>query len=116
LDIFIEQQKSTLSSWLFLLISVFYLDCRQQVLLKKVVEIKPKRQRSSDPSDGNRSTPASNNSESHLKKENEQPEAYQEEKEQPLSRSNKADEVTNVENPVKSLLGLAYASSDDDED
>ncbi|XP_059454182.1 uncharacterized protein LOC132184529 [Corylus avellana] len=89
---------------------------RQQVLLKKVVEIKPKRQRSSDPSDGNRSTPASNKFESHLKKENEQPEADQEEKEQPLSRSNKADEDTNMENPVKSLLGLAYASSDDDED
>ncbi|KAE8099865.1 hypothetical protein FH972_017810 [Carpinus fangiana] len=88
----------------------------QQVLLKKVVEIKPKRQRSSDPSDGNWSTPASNKSESHLKKENEQPKAYQEEKEQPLSRSNKADEDTNMENPVKSLLGLAYASSDDDED
>ncbi|XP_062159742.1 uncharacterized protein LOC133867076 isoform X2 [Alnus glutinosa] len=96
---------------------------RQQDLLKKVVEIKPKRQRGSNPSDGNQSTPPSNDSapkylypDSHLKKEKEQPEADQEEKEQPLSRSNKAEEDTNMENPVKSLLGLAYASSDDDED
>lgn len=115
--------RLTLSSSLFLLIFVFYLDCRQQDLLKKVVEIKPKRQRGSNPSDGNQSTPASNDSapkylkpDSHLKKEKKQPEADQEEKEQPLSRSNKAEEDTNKENPVKSLLGLAYASSDDDED
>ncbi|KAL4632840.1 hypothetical protein ACB098_04G056800 [Castanea mollissima] len=94
---------------------------RQQYLLKKVVEIKPKRKRTSSPSDGNQSTPASNDSalkslksESHQEKE--QPEADREEKEWPLSRSNKADGDTNTENPVKSLLGLAYASSEDDED
>ena len=100
---------------------VFYLDCRQQYLLKKVVEIKPKRKRTSSPSDGNQSTPASNDSalkslksESHQEKE--QPETDREEKEWPLSRLNKAEGDTNMENPVKSLLGLAYASSEDDED
>jgi hypothetical protein len=120
---FLLSKNFTLSSCPFLLISVFHLDCRQQDLLKKVVEIKPKRQRGSNPSDGNQSTPPSNDSapkylypDSHLKKEKEQPEADQEEKEQPLSRSNKAEEDTNMKNPVKSLLGLAYASSDDDED
>lgn len=87
------------------------------------MKIKPKRQRTSNPSDGDQSTPASNDSapknlksDSHLKKEKEQPEAEQEEKEPLLSRSNKAEDNTNTENPVKSLLGLAYASSDDDED
>ncbi|XP_030948443.1 uncharacterized protein LOC126709433 isoform X1 [Quercus robur] len=94
---------------------------RQQYLLKKVVEIKPKRKRTSSPSDGNQSTPASNDSalkslksESHQEKE--QPETDREEKEWPLSRLNKAEGDTNMENPVKSLLGLAYASSEDDED
>ncbi|KAK4551602.1 hypothetical protein RGQ29_032329 [Quercus rubra] len=94
---------------------------RQQYLLKKVVEIKPKRKRTSSPSDGNQSTPASNDSalktlksESHQEKE--QPETDREEKEWPLSRLNKAEGDTNTENPVKSLLGLAYASSEDDED
>uniref|UniRef100_A0A7N2MS83 Uncharacterized protein n=1 Tax=Quercus lobata TaxID=97700 RepID=A0A7N2MS83_QUELO len=93
---------------------------RQQYLLKKVVEIKPKRKRTSSPSDGNQSTPASNDSalkslksESHQEKE--QPETDQEEKEWPLSRLNKAEGDTNTENPVKSLLGLAYASSEDDD-
>ncbi|KAK9996833.1 hypothetical protein SO802_021519 [Lithocarpus litseifolius] len=94
---------------------------RQQYLLKKVVEIKPKRKRTSSPSDGNQSTPASNDSalkslksESHQEKE--QPETDWEDKEWPLSRLNKAEGDTNMENPVKSLLGLAYASSEDDED
>ena len=84
------------------------------------MEIKPKRKRTSSPSDGNQSTPASNDSalkslksESHQEKE--QPETDQEEKEWPLSRLNKAEGDTNTENPVKSLLGLAYASSEDDD-
>ncbi|GMY12739.1 ankyrin repeat protein [Fagus crenata] len=93
---------------------------RQQDLLKKVVEIKPKRQRTSSPSYGNQSTPASKDSalknlESESHQEKEQPEADWEDKEWP-SRLNKAEGDTNMENPVKSLLGLAYASSDDDED
>ncbi|KAK7822066.1 hypothetical protein CFP56_037048 [Quercus suber] len=94
---------------------------RQQYLLKKVVEINPKRKRTSSPADGNQSTPASNDSalkslksESHQEKE--QPETDREEKEWPLSRLNKAEGDTNTENPLKSLLGLAYASSEDDED
>ena len=85
------------------------------------MEIKPKRKRTSSPSDGNQSTPASNDSalkslksESHQEKE--QPETDREEKEWPLSRLNTAEGDTNTENPVKSLLGLAYASSEDDED
>uniref|UniRef100_A0A7N2RC13 Uncharacterized protein n=1 Tax=Quercus lobata TaxID=97700 RepID=A0A7N2RC13_QUELO len=93
----------------------------QQYLLKKVVEIKPKRKRTSSPSDGNRSTPATNDSaskslksESHQEKE--QPETEREEKEWPLSRLNKAEGDISTENPVKSLLGVAYASSEDDED
>lgn len=94
---------------------------RQQYLLKKVVEINPKRKRTSSPADGNQSTPASNDSalkslksESHQEKE--QPETDREEKEWPLSRLNKGEGDTNTENPLKSLLGLAYASSEDDED
>jgi hypothetical protein len=88
--------------------------------LKKVVEIKPKRQRTSSPSYGNQSIPASKDSalknlESESHQEKEQPEADREDKEWP-SRLNKAEGDTNMENPVKSLLGLAYASSDDDED
>ncbi|KAK9983293.1 hypothetical protein SO802_032818 [Lithocarpus litseifolius] len=94
---------------------------RQQYLLKKVVEIKPKRKRTSSPSDGNQSTPASNYSalkslKSESQQEKEQSETDREEKEWPLSRLNKAEGETNTENPVKSLLGLAYASSEDDED
>ena len=117
---FVVIKAFQLFSCFFVLKYVFDLDCRQQDLLKKVVEIKPKRQRTSSPSYGNQSTPASKDSalknlESESHQEKEQPEADREDKEWP-SRLNKVEGDTNMENPVKSLLGLAYASSDDDED
>lgn len=71
--------------------------CRQQHLLKQLVEVKPKKPRLSDAA-----TPTSTKTEVDFNKEQEQ--------------SNKADGQNEVENPVKSLLGLAYATSSDDED
>ncbi|XP_040995673.1 uncharacterized protein LOC121241878 isoform X1 [Juglans microcarpa x Juglans regia] len=95
---------------------------RQQDLLRKVVEIKPKRLRTSSTSDGNQLTAASSDygpknlvPDSHQKGKG-QPEADHGEKEWSSTRSNKAEGGGNVETPVRSLLGLAYASSDDDED
>ncbi|XP_027358620.1 uncharacterized protein LOC113867464 isoform X3 [Abrus precatorius] len=92
---------------------------RQQDLLKKVVEIKPKRLRS----DGNQSSPASSNAPVTNHKTDNDP---LKEKEQSLSGPKKAEEhpqlgsleaeaKAKVENPGGGLLGLAYASSDDDE-
>lgn len=95
---------------------------RQQDLLKKVVEIKPKRQRTSSPPDGNESTPSlidsapKNPNSVSYPKETGQLEINQTEKDQPLSRSDKAKEDAVDKNPVKGLLGLAYASSDEEED
>lgn len=83
---------------------------RQQDLLKKVVEIKPKRPRVSSPSNGN--TQASSCSASTNSRKSDQVDK----KENLLSESNKVEGSTKVENPAKSLLGLAYASSDDEED
>ncbi|GLU12787.1 hypothetical protein SLE2022_294460 [Rubroshorea leprosula] len=80
---------------------------RQQDLLKKVVEIKPKRPRVSSSSSGNQHTTTSS---TNSKKSDE------EDKEHPASERNKAEDQKKVENPVKSLLGLAYASSDDEDD
>ncbi|KAF3438417.1 hypothetical protein FNV43_RR21179 [Rhamnella rubrinervis] len=80
---------------------------RQQDLLKKVVEIKPKRLRVSSPSDGNQSNSSV--------LENLKSKTEQEEKDHPMVKSNRENGETNVENPVKSLLGLAYASSDDED-
>ncbi|KAK0586800.1 hypothetical protein LWI29_012506 [Acer saccharum] len=72
---------------------------RQQDLLKKVVEVKPKKPRVSSPYDGSTvSRPSS-----------------KKEQEQNSLKSNKAAGQNEVENPVKSLLGLAYASSDDED-
>ncbi|KAJ7970122.1 Ankyrin repeat protein [Quillaja saponaria] len=95
---------------------------RQQDLLKKVVEIKPKRQRVSNPSDEKQSTPASSdNTPTDQKPEYDPPK----EKEQFLSRSNKVQEQSlsvlhkegesRVES-AKSLLGLAYATSDEEDE
>lgn len=87
------------------------LKCRQQDLLKKVVEIKPKRQRVSSPSDENQSTLSrSGSTDPKLETKHEK-----EKENHPLSKSDKAEGQTQVENPVKSLLGLAYASSDDED-
>ncbi|XP_004137399.1 uncharacterized protein LOC101214943 [Cucumis sativus] len=74
---------------------------RQQDLLKRVVEVKPKRPRVSNQAD--LSNPKHDNDNEKVK-------------EKPLVKTNKTEGETEAENPVKSLLGLAYASSDDDED
>lgn len=83
------------------------------------MEIKPKRPRTSSPSDWHQSTPASKDSAPKMlmsepvQKEKQQPEADRDEKQW---GSNNVEGDTHVENPVKGLLGLSYASSDDDED
>ncbi|TYI72608.1 hypothetical protein E1A91_D07G072800v1 [Gossypium mustelinum] len=83
---------------------------RQQDLLKKVVEVKPKRPKISSPSssepEGNQSNLQSQGQESnHEKKVG-----------HCVSESNTAEKQNKVEKSTKSLLGLAYASSDDDDD
>lgn len=90
-----------------------YLCCRQQDLLKMVVEVKPKRHRVSSPSNGNQTNP--NLCDSALK--NLRSEAdHQKAGESALSRSKKVEDLTEADNPVKSLLGLAYESSDDEDE
>ncbi|KAL9355258.1 hypothetical protein Peur_053228 [Populus x canadensis] len=89
---------------------------RQQDLLKKVVEVKPKRPKVSNSSDGNYATPISSDRASDNKIK-----VNQEKKEHILPAPSKPEGETNVkneaeENPVKSLLGLAYASSDEEEE
>ncbi|XVF66133.1 hypothetical protein PTKIN_Ptkin10aG0010600 [Pterospermum kingtungense] len=85
---------------------------RQQVLLKKVVEVKPKRPRFSSPSDGNQPSldsavsDTTNSPQSNHEKKNEHT----------VLESNEAEKVNKVENPAKCLLGLAYESSDDDDE
>ncbi|KAG8638059.1 uncharacterized protein LOC110601924 isoform X2 [Manihot esculenta] len=89
---------------------------RQQDLLKKVVEVKPKRPKVSD---GNHFTPtSSDHSSANSSKAVEKKECF-------LSKPGKIDENneenaakndTGQENPVKRLLGLAYASSDDEDE
>ncbi|KAL3724963.1 hypothetical protein ACJRO7_030040 [Eucalyptus globulus] len=79
---------------------------RQQVLLKKVVEIKPKRQKVSSPPNANQATTIYNNhvtSELKVDQVKKHP--------TPTEAENKIES----ENPVKSLLGIAYESSDDEE-
>ncbi|KAF8389536.1 hypothetical protein HHK36_024051 [Tetracentron sinense] len=82
----------------------------QQDLLKNVVEIKPKRQRASSPSDGNQPTLISSVCTSIKGKTKSNPEIGL-----PLSMPDKAETDIKWKNPVKSLLGLAYESSDDEE-
>ncbi|KAL4324664.1 hypothetical protein GQ457_11G031230 [Hibiscus cannabinus] len=82
---------------------------RQQDLLKKVVEVKPKRTKFSSPSntepEGNRSNLQSQRQEFNHEKNGHR-----------VSESNIAEKQNKEENPAKSLLGLAYASSDDDDE
>lgn len=109
-----------------------YLNCRQQDLLKKVVEVKPKKPKVLSPSAGNQPTPKSSNSaskdiksEPEREKEKEQTSLISKKAgdlaevkspiQQTSSISNKPGGQTEVENPVKSLLGLAYPSSDDED-
>lgn len=86
---------------------------RQQDLLKKVVEVKPKRPRISSLSDGIQSNLDS--SESALTNLMHKTDKQQERDCSP-SRPSKVQEERKVENPVKSLLGLAYENSDEEED
>ncbi|KAL9271355.1 hypothetical protein AKJ16_DCAP14258 [Drosera capensis] len=81
---------------------------RQQELLQKVVQIKPKRQKVSSPSTGD-STALSNNTSTNSKSD------AASEKE-PASRLEEkvAKDAVAADNPVK-LLGLAYDSSDSEE-
>lgn len=83
---------------------------RQQDLLKKVVEVKPKRQRVVSPCDGNESTHRS--SEPDLT--NRKSDANREEK-CPLPVPIKVDHEIKAVNPVKSMLA-AYECSDDEDD
>ncbi|XP_038895509.1 uncharacterized protein LOC120083727 [Benincasa hispida] len=74
---------------------------RQQDLLKRVVEVKPKRPRVSNQAD--LSNPKHDIDDEKVK-------------ESPSVKTNKTEGETEAENPVKSLLGLAYASSDDEDE
>ncbi|XP_019458966.1 PREDICTED: uncharacterized protein LOC109358924 isoform X2 [Lupinus angustifolius] len=103
---------------------------RQQDLLKKVVEIKPKRPRT----DGNQSTPVSSSipvilskpKQDHLKEKEQSSSGPKKVEEQSLSSSKKIEERPSsaaqetevkpkIENTGVGLLGLAYTSSDDEE-
>lgn len=71
--------------------------------MKRVVEVKPKRPRVSSQAD--LSNPKHDIDNEKVK-----------DKKSPLSKTNKTESETQVENPAKSLLGLAYASSDDEDE
>ncbi|XP_038688374.1 uncharacterized protein LOC119987517 isoform X2 [Tripterygium wilfordii] len=110
---------------------------RQQDLLKKLVEVKPKRTRVSSPSTKDHSSqvssdPVSSNAKADTdgqdmskcilsisnKAEGEicpSPKVDHDKKASTLSRSKEAGDESKDENPVKRLLGLAYASSDDED-
>ncbi|KAL2461824.1 hypothetical protein Adt_45244 [Abeliophyllum distichum] len=82
---------------------------RQQDLLKRMVEVKPKpkRQRVSSPSDGEQSSVILSRQESVSNQEKGK-------EENTFARSNQVREETKVDNPVKSML-VAYDSSDDED-
>lgn len=85
---------------------------RQQDLLKRMVEVKPKRQRVSSPSDGKQSSVILSRQESDT---HESVSAQEKEKDKSVvDRLNKAGEERKLDNPVQSLL-VAYESSDDEE-
>ncbi|KAM5574143.1 hypothetical protein ABKV19_013575 [Rosa sericea] len=87
---------------------------RQQDLLKKVVEVKPKKQKVSSPSNGNQLSLSQKNvggSSTNLKPESDQ----DKDKVHLSSPSIKIDGESKVETTAQSLLGLAYASSDDED-
>lgn len=83
---------------------------RQQDLLKRVVEVKPKRQRYSDSAEGNQSSFSSSG---HVSDDYRSDITKVPEKELSPSRAKASDE-SKLDNPVKSLL-LAYESSDDED-
>ena len=72
-----------------------------------MVAVKPKRHRVSSPSNGDQTSP--NSSDSGLKK-------LKSEADPLKAGENEAEDVTKAENHVKSLLGLAYESSDDEDE
>lgn len=77
-----------------------------------MLEVKAKKPRVSSPSDGNQPKAISSNSAAkNIKSEVDQ----ENKKEQTTSISDKPGGQNEVENPVKSILGLAYASSDDED-
>ncbi|KAI4326448.1 hypothetical protein MLD38_031763 [Melastoma candidum] len=93
---------------------------RQQDLLKKVVEIKPKRQRVSSPAHVNQTTSVSSEDDKASKRSSlSQPAVNSNVSASQRSRSDTSPE-RNVSshddnNPAKSLLGIAYGSSDDED-
>ncbi|KAJ9546133.1 hypothetical protein OSB04_025840 [Centaurea solstitialis] len=84
---------------------------RQQDLLKKVVEVKPKRQKVSTQANTNTSTDLSTEPVSSECK----PHTNIEDENGSISQTKTDNEVNEVTNPIKSLLA-AYESSDNDED
>lgn len=101
--------------------------CRQQALLKKVVEVKPKRQKVSTSSSPSSSPPKSSNrvpTEAKVHRDKEKAEAntvlikLDRPEEQPGADRNdgKATESNGQgQNLLKGLLGLAYESSDEED-
>ncbi|KAL3512973.1 hypothetical protein ACH5RR_025690 [Cinchona calisaya] len=83
---------------------------RQQDLLKRVVEVKPKRQRHSNAAGVESSVSSSSQVSDNCKSDTNKVQG----KEVPPSRLTKATDESKVVNPVKSLL-LAYESSDDED-
>lgn len=82
---------------------------RQQDLLKRVLEVKPKKQKVSTGSDGSTSissTQATPGNNSHSNQEKQ--------KEVSPARPNDLGNETKVDNPIKSLVA-AYESSDDED-
>ncbi|GMH28524.1 hypothetical protein Nepgr_030367 [Nepenthes gracilis] len=88
---------------------------RQQDLLKKVVEVKPKRQRVSSSSDGNHVTVFLSNYATTTNSKSESDVVQQTERDL-LQQPNEAEgRRTREDSPAKSLLGLAYGSSDSED-
>ncbi|GFP88538.1 hypothetical protein PHJA_000997500 [Phtheirospermum japonicum] len=90
---------------------------RQQDLLKRVLEVKPKRRNVSSPSDQRIDQSPVNLSGQPYKKHNHSVSDHEKEKVESLTTFSKkvGEEAKKSDNPVKSLL-VAYESSDDDED
>lgn len=88
---------------------------RQQDLLKKVVEIKPKRQKVSSPAETMQSPGSSNGGGALTDTISETDQLRDNEHRSPSGSMDRRDS-SNMENPIRSLLGLAYESSDDDEE
>ncbi|XP_050379071.1 uncharacterized protein LOC126796316 isoform X1 [Argentina anserina] len=87
---------------------------RQQDLLKKVVEIKPKKQKVASPSSGTQLS--LNQKNGGAISANSKPESNQDKDKVQLSLpSIKTDGESKVEATSQSLLGLAYDSSDDED-